>query len=286
VDTPYTCLLLKTGHHKVLIDTGADGLAPTTGNLLKNLQAAGTSPNEITDVVLTHGHPDHIGGVLEPSGQPAFPNARYLMSTTEWNFWNDSSALHDAVMDHHMKQMLVGCAQKHLPPLKGQIELFDGEKEIVPGIQAIPAPGHTPGHSALLVSSSEAQLLHLSDAVLHPLHLENPGWRNVFDLDPERTANTRRELRISRGLRTGLGTAAVTMRDETDAVQIDSQWTEQKRPGWMFLTLNVCIGIMLIVDRGAALGQSDEGVGVNIVWPPLRETGTPDPCRILGSGYV
>jgi glyoxylase-like metal-dependent hydrolase (beta-lactamase superfamily II) len=194
VESPYTCLLVKTGKHKVLIDTGADGLAPTTGNLLKNLEAEGISPSEITHVVLTHGHPDHIGGVLGATGQPAFPNARYVMSRTEWNFWNDPSVLHDSAMDEHMKQMLVGCAQKNLPPLKGRIELLDGEKEVVPGIQAIPAPGHTPGHIALLISSSSAQLLHMSDAVLNPLHMENPTWRSIFDLDSEAAAETRRGL--------------------------------------------------------------------------------------------
>ncbi len=87
VVTPYTCLLVKTGKHKVLIDTGADGLAPTTGDLLKQLQAEGTTPEEITTVVLTHAHPDHIGGALDANRKPAFPNARYVMSRTEWNFW-------------------------------------------------------------------------------------------------------------------------------------------------------------------------------------------------------
>ncbi len=194
IDSPYTCLLVKTGKHEVLIDTGADGLAPTTGNLLKNLEAEGISPTEITHVVLTHGHPDHIGGVLGANGQPAFPNARYLMSRTEWDFWNDPSVLHDSAMDGHMKQLLVGCAQKNLPPLKERIELFDGEKEIVPGVDALPAPGHTPGHIALFISSSNSHLLHISDAVLNPLHMENPSWRSIFDLDPETAAHTRRGL--------------------------------------------------------------------------------------------
>jgi glyoxylase-like metal-dependent hydrolase (beta-lactamase superfamily II) len=194
IDSPYTCLLVKTGKHKVLIDTGADGLAPTTGNLLTNLEAEGVSPHEITHVVLTHGHPDHIGGVLGANGQPAFANAHYLMSRTEWDFWNDPSVLHDSAMDGHMKQLLVGCAQKNLPPIKERIELFDGEKEIVPGIDALPAPGHTPGHIALFISSSNSHLLHISDAVLNPLHMENPGWRSLFDLDPETAAHTRRGL--------------------------------------------------------------------------------------------
>jgi glyoxylase-like metal-dependent hydrolase (beta-lactamase superfamily II) len=194
VDSPYTCLLVKTGNHNVLIDTGADGLAPTTGNLLRNLEAEGISPKEITDVVLTHGHPDHIGGVLDASGQPAFPNARYVMSRTEWDFWNDPSALHDAAMDDHMKQLLVGCAKKNLPPLEERMELFDGEKEIVPGIHAIPAAGHTPGHIALFIFSANSHLLHISDSVLNPLHMENPDWRSVFDLDSESAANTRRGL--------------------------------------------------------------------------------------------
>jgi glyoxylase-like metal-dependent hydrolase (beta-lactamase superfamily II) len=193
VKTPYTCLLLKTGKRKVLVDTGADGLAPTTGNLLKNLEAHGISPREITDVILTHGHPDHIGGVLDPGGRPVFANAQYVMSKTEWDFWK-APDFRDTALDDHIKQMLISCAQKNLLPLSANVDLPEGEKEVAPGIQIIPAPGHTPGHLALLISSSNQQLLHMSDAVLHPLHLENPSWRNVFDLDPELAATTRKQL--------------------------------------------------------------------------------------------
>jgi glyoxylase-like metal-dependent hydrolase (beta-lactamase superfamily II) len=190
----YTCLLLKTGKHKVLVDTGADDLAPTTGDLLKNLKAEGVTPEEITTVVLTHAHPDHIGGVLDANSKPAFPNARYVMSRKEWDFWTSGPDLRNTGMDDHMKELLVTCARKNLPPLKECIELLDGEKEVVPGIHAIPAPGHTPGHIALMVSSANAQLLHIADAVLHPMHLEYPTWRNIFDLNESDAASTRQRL--------------------------------------------------------------------------------------------
>ena len=178
----------------MLIDTGADGLAPTTGDLMKNLKAEGVTPAEITTVVLTHAHPDHIGGVLDANGKPAFPNARYVMSRTEWDFWNSNPNLVNTGMDDHVKELLVTCAQKSLPPLKGRIELLEGEKEVVPGVYVIPAPGHTPGHMALVISASKAQLLHLADTVLHPMHLEYPTWRSVFDLHEENAATTRRRL--------------------------------------------------------------------------------------------
>ncbi len=194
VVTPYTCLLVKAGKHKVLIDTGAGGMAPTTGNLLKQLLAEGVSPEEITAMVLTHGHPDHIGGVLDANQKPAFPNARYVMSRTEWNFWTGDPNLNSTGLNDHLKELLINCARANLPPLEERIELLDGEKEVVPGVCAIPAPGHTPGHLALVVSSSKAQLLHMADAVLHPMNLEYPAWRNVFDLNEDTAATTRRQL--------------------------------------------------------------------------------------------
>lgn len=194
VVSPYTCLLVKTGKEKILIDTGADGLAPTTGNLLKNLKAEGIAPDEITTVLLTHAHPDHIGGVLDAEGEPAFPNARYLMARTEWDFWTARPNLQGTGMDVHMKELLLNCALKNLPPLKPQMELLNAEKEIAPGIHAIPAPGHTPGHIALVISSAREELLHIADSALHPIHLEHPAWRNVFDLSEDGAVMTRQRL--------------------------------------------------------------------------------------------
>jgi glyoxylase-like metal-dependent hydrolase (beta-lactamase superfamily II) len=194
IQSPYTCLLVRDGKNVVLIDTGAAALAPTTGDLPRQLAAEGVKPEEVTHVVLTHGHPDHIGAVLDVNGKPAFANARYVMSRAEFEFWTRDPDLHGAAIDNQMKQMLVSVAKKNLIPLKEQMDLVDGEREIVPGVQIIPAPGHTPGHVGVLVTSAKTHLLHVSDAVLHPLNMEYPAWRNVFDLDEELAAQTRQRF--------------------------------------------------------------------------------------------
>jgi glyoxylase-like metal-dependent hydrolase (beta-lactamase superfamily II) len=107
--SPYTCLVIKAGQHKVLADTGADGLVPNPGDLLRNLKSEGIIPEEITTVILTHAHPDHIGGVLDTSGKPAFANAQYVMSKTEWDFWTSKPDLRGTGMDDHVKELLVNC---------------------------------------------------------------------------------------------------------------------------------------------------------------------------------
>ena len=85
--SPYSCLVINTGDHQVLVDTGAGGSIPVTGLLIPNLRAAGIAPEDIDTVILTHGHADHLGGNVDDEGRPAFPNARYVMWRDEWEFW-------------------------------------------------------------------------------------------------------------------------------------------------------------------------------------------------------
>jgi len=174
------------------VDTGAGSLAPTTGRLLQNLQAEGITPEDIETVILTHGHPDHIGGNIDAEGKPAFPNARYVMWKNEWDFWTSEQA--EQRLEEHVREVLLKFARENLPPIQGQVDLFDRETEIVPGIRAVTAPGHTPGHMALEVSSESEQLLCISDAALHPIHLEQPEWHATVDFDPEQVVATRRRL--------------------------------------------------------------------------------------------
>ena len=192
--SPYPSLVIYSADHVVLVDTGGGSFAPTTGKLIENLKTEGISPEDIDTVILTHSHPDHIGGNLDGEGKPTFPNARYVMWKEEWEFWTSGPDLSALKLPDHLKESLLEFPVKNLLPIKNQLDLIDSEREIVPGIRAIAAPGHTPGHIALSVSSSGKTLLNIGDAVLHPVHLEQPDWYAAVDLLSEKTVATRHRL--------------------------------------------------------------------------------------------
>jgi glyoxylase-like metal-dependent hydrolase (beta-lactamase superfamily II) len=197
VVTPYSCLVVDTGRHRVLVDTGMGplphGFPPTTGRLFDNLHAAGIEPDAIDTVVITHGHADHIGGIMR-DGAPAFPSARYVMNRSEWDFWASDPALAELRIADELKGFLRAWAETYLLPLRDRIELVDGDAEIVPGIRTVAAPGHTPGHTALAIESDGDLVLDLVDSVLDPLQLAHPDWTAAFDFDPAQTVATRHRL--------------------------------------------------------------------------------------------
>ena len=193
--SPYTCLLIETGRHVVLVDTGAGDASSSSGAIQARLEMAGVRPKDVDTVIITHAHPDHIGGAIDLCGRPAFPNARYVLSEIEWEFWTGARAdLRALRVPEAAKESLQSMARRCLGVLRHQIEAIPKEIEIVRGVTAIPAPGHTPGHLAVLIESEGQRLLNLGDAAVHPLHLEQPGWQNGFDLLAERALDTRREL--------------------------------------------------------------------------------------------
>ena len=188
IPSPYTCLLVETAGRRVLLDTGGAGLDPALGQLPTSLRAAGIAPEEIDGVVLTHGHPDHIGGNADDEGRLSFPNARHVMAKAEWEFWNAPEVL------ARVPEPFRRAATKNLPPIADRLDLTEGDTEVAPGIRILPTPGHTPGHVAVVLESEGEELLYISDAALHPMHLEHPDWYPIFDIDPVRALDSKRML--------------------------------------------------------------------------------------------
>jgi glyoxylase-like metal-dependent hydrolase (beta-lactamase superfamily II) len=184
----WSCLLVKTPDHVVLIDTGIGSGQPVGGNLLPILAEEGVAPTDIDTVILTHGHADHIGGCVTESGAITFPNATYFMGKDEWLYWTSEAAL------ARESEWMAEFARRKLGTLTAVLQTIEDRQEIVPGIQAVSAPGHTIGQMAVNIVSEDERLLFLADVALHPIHLEHPNWTSQMDNDPEQTVLTREKM--------------------------------------------------------------------------------------------
>jgi glyoxylase-like metal-dependent hydrolase (beta-lactamase superfamily II) len=174
-------LLIDTGDHRVLVDTGCGPASKRagTGYLLPLLEAAGISTGDIDTVIITHSHWDHVDGNTDGHGNPTFPNARYVISQVEWDNIQKNPS------DSDRAQIL---------PIADRFDRISTDAEIVPGVRAIPAPGHTLGQIALLVESDGQRLLHTADVFHHGVELYRPEWYFDFDADSDATVTTRREI--------------------------------------------------------------------------------------------
>ena len=189
----FTTLVVNTGSRLILIDAGTGGrMAPTAGQLYENMSAAGIDPKAIDTVLISHFHPDHIGGVRLKEGDLAFPNAEVVVPEAEWAFWMDEGAMSRS--PDGMKGAFKTVRTVFEPMIK-DVRRFKGEAELAPGLTPIAAPGHTPGHTAFRLSSAGKELLIWSDTTNHPaLFVRNPGWHAVFDMDPDLAEQTRRRM--------------------------------------------------------------------------------------------
>jgi glyoxylase-like metal-dependent hydrolase (beta-lactamase superfamily II) len=193
----FNATYVDTGTHQILIDTGAGvELGAGLAKLTQNLRSVGVQPQDIDVVIITHAHPDHIGGIVAPDGQLTFPNAHYYVSADEWQFWTAPTIdLSPLIIPESFKQGMIASAQKHLGAIANKVTQFQPNQEIVPGIIAIAASGHTPGQTALQIQSGASQLIVTADVFFNEaFDLEHPEWQTGFDFDPQQAAETRRRL--------------------------------------------------------------------------------------------
>lgn len=186
--------LVELGPHKLLLDTGMGdvtfpGNQPDNGRMAAGLNAIGITPDQITAVVISHGHPDHIGG-CSMNGEPCFKNATYYVPPSEVEFWSQKPGT-----EKTFPNFMLGVGNAKLGPVSKMIKPYSDGDTIIPGVTAIAAPGHTIGHHAFLLADGGAKLLHLMDAAVHYLvGPEQPDWALGVEMDPGKAADTRKSL--------------------------------------------------------------------------------------------
>ncbi len=186
--------LIQSGGATVLIDTGMGdvtfpGNPVDNGRLLKSLAAIGVAPEDVTHVILSHGHPDHIGACAL-GGKPTFSNAAYYLSPKELEFWTQKPG-----PEANFPNFMLGVGNAQLEPVRERIRPYGDGDEIVPGITAVAAPGHTLDHHGFLLESGGRSMLHMVDAAVHWLvGPEEPEWALAVEMDPALAAATRRNL--------------------------------------------------------------------------------------------
>jgi glyoxylase-like metal-dependent hydrolase (beta-lactamase superfamily II) len=191
LETSVNAYLINTGSRLILIDTGAGTFfGPTVGKLQQSLQAAGYRADEVDDVLITHMHPDHIGGLLK--GQTAaFPNATVHINKTDADFWLSKANL-DAAPDS--SKMFFQDAVAAVAPYidSHHLATYEGSVELVPGIKSVPLAGHTAGHTGYLIQSNGQSMLMWGDVVhVKSVQFADPSVTIAYDSDAGEAAPTR-----------------------------------------------------------------------------------------------
>lgn len=194
VSIPLTVVVLGIGDRLVMVDSGSGGgqWQPTAGRLFTNMKAAGIDPARIDTILISHFHPDHIYGLMaKGTDEPIFPDAELVVSAAEYKWWTEPGRVEKLP---EARKALGQRIQAVFPTWKN-FSLVDTEKEVAPGVQLVKTPGHTPGHSAFLLSSGGEQLLISNDVAYVPALLApHPEWQGAYDQDGPLAVETRRRL--------------------------------------------------------------------------------------------
>lgn len=189
MEISFAPVLVNTGSALLLFDSGnPEARRPNAGKLASVIRAAGYEPSQVDVVVLTHMHSDHIGGLMD-GGRPVYPNARYVTGAVEYDFWSKPERLSGPT------EGSAKLVQSNVVPLAEKTTFLKEDGEVVPGVRAVGAFGHTPGHMAYHIESEGRRFLIFADTANHyVLSLQRPDWHVRFDMDKEKAAATRKRV--------------------------------------------------------------------------------------------
>ncbi|MDR5651075.1 MBL fold metallo-hydrolase [Ruixingdingia sedimenti] len=187
---PCNVTLLRDGTNTVLFDVGSGpDFMPTAGKLAEALAALDLAPEDVTHVVFTHAHPDHIWGLLDEFDEPLFPAAEHAIGAVEHAYWTDPATV-DTIGEARAT-FAIGAARR-LEAVADSIRLLEDGEEVLPGLTARLTPGHTPGHMAFELRSDAGAAMVVGDAIgNHHIAFERPDWASPSDQDPPLAAATR-----------------------------------------------------------------------------------------------
>jgi glyoxylase-like metal-dependent hydrolase (beta-lactamase superfamily II) len=196
VSVGYNVLYVNVNGVRLLVDTGSG-----RGELVENLVEAGVEPGQIDRVILTHGDGDHVGGI------DSFPNARFIMTPHAWSLWTEPESREEMVQEfitlfpaapadeqRRYAAQRAAYGAEVLPNLEDRVDLVEPEREFLPGVRLVAAPGHRMDHTAVEFVGGDEALLHVVDALRHPLQIEHPAWTSFIDSDPAQVRATNRRL--------------------------------------------------------------------------------------------
>jgi glyoxylase-like metal-dependent hydrolase (beta-lactamase superfamily II) len=187
-------VVIRRQSELILVDAGAGPRhQPTSGKLAENLQAAGIQPADVTTVVLTHGHPDHVWGILDAGDNLVYPNARYVVSAREWDLWSAPDVL-QRLPAALPRERIVSGAQSRFARIRDEVRMVRDGDEITSGMRVIETSGHTQGHISLELAGGDGLVIS-GDALTHAvISFQYPSWRVPVDHDADRGIATRLRL--------------------------------------------------------------------------------------------
>ncbi|WP_312991793.1 MBL fold metallo-hydrolase [Chryseobacterium flavum] len=200
IDMAMNILLVKTKNRLILMDTGMGIFADErTGFLLRSLQKAGFSPKDITEVFISHAHPDHIGGAVDKQNNLVFPNADIFISKVEYNFWKSTSVKDFSnsglKTQPDLLNQIIPAVQNILKTIRPKIKFYDLNNTLYDHFNFQLAPGHTPGLTVTAISSGNEKLMYVADLIHSDVILfQHPEWGYFGDTDLDIAAASRKNL--------------------------------------------------------------------------------------------